>query len=201
MPGNRVPGYREILQASHQELVREIAPSWVYVTTEKDLAIDYAALQGRLFGGGTVYRVDPLESLVEDPDYAHVPGVSYRVSRARVIEVHESFDASVEYSPTGAALRYATWDDGTHMYGDDGYPAPNATQQELGVTSAALRGLGRGADFGAINALAGHIVLQLHPGITQAQIDVIRRRHGGSAGGETTTGRALREMKKGIQHQ
>lgn len=196
LPGYLVPGYAEVLRSAAQEFVKVIAPTWVYVTTDQDLALDFAALQGSLFGAGTAYRVEPLDLLQPDPDFAHVPGVSYRVKRARVISSNQTFDGSAPYSPTGAALSYATWDDGTAMYGSDGFPSPNATQRELGVTSAALRSLGRGADFESINAMASRVLLQLNPTITQAQIDVIRRKHGGRAG-ETAAGRWLREQRSG----
>ena len=177
LPGDRVPGYSDLLKAAPQEIVRDIAPSWVYITTDRDLALDYAALTGSFFGSGELYRVRPLGVLAPDPDYAHVDGVSYRVKRAEVTAVEEKVDGSSPYSPTGAALRYTMWDDGTPMYDFNGFPLPSASMRELGVTAQDFRSLDRGTEFDAINRFAGQIIGQRHPGITQTEVDSIRARY------------------------
>ena len=176
VPGNQVPGYSEIFAETPQEDLKALGQGWVYVTTDRGLARDFAAQNGTLFGAGCLYRVQPLEGLVPDPDYAHFPGVSYRVRRARVLAIEEQFDGTVS-DPAGAALRYAMWEDGTRMYDDNGIPRPNSTHTELGVTAEDFLVLGRGASFSAIDELARRIVGQRNPGITQARIDVIRARH------------------------
>jgi hypothetical protein len=177
LPGEQVPGYSDLLKRAPQEMVAVLAPNWVYVTTDRDLAIDYAAQQGSLFGSGALYLVRPVGLLAPDPDYAHVDGISYRLKRAEIIRLEREFDGTDSYSPTGAALRYATWDDATQMYDSHGFPLPNATQRELGVTPGDLRSLGRGAPFEAINRHAGKIVGERNPGITQAVVDGIRAKH------------------------
>ncbi|AJM78075.1 hypothetical protein C5C66_09120 [Rathayibacter toxicus] len=181
IPGKLVPGYAELFRNAPAEDLQILAQNWLYVTTDRDLALDYAAQTGSLLGGGGLYRVEPFGQLVPDPDYKHVSGISYRVKRAKVLELEQEFDHSAPYSPTGAALRYTMWDDGTHMYDDMGYPSPNATQAALGVTPHDLRALDRGASHIAINELASQLVSTRNPGVTQAQIDKIRAKHANRA--------------------
>jgi hypothetical protein len=174
VPGNQVPGYAEIFRDASAEVVKVLGQNWVYVTTDRDLALDFAAQNGSLFGYGALYKVQSLGELVPDPDFAHVPGISYRVRRARVIALEQEFDDTAEDSPTGAVLRYVMWDDGTRMYDDGGKPLPNMIQAALGVTAGDLQLLRRGAPFAAIQQLASDIVKQRNPRITQARINEIQ---------------------------
>lgn len=53
----------------------------VYVTTDKDAAIMYAATHP---SGGAIYRVEPIGELVPDPD-CDLPGLSFECAKARIL--------------------------------------------------------------------------------------------------------------------
>ena len=56
----------------------------VYITTSLESAAMYAALYPRR-SGGSVYRVEPIGLLEDDPD-CDEPGLSFACARARIIE-------------------------------------------------------------------------------------------------------------------
>lgn len=68
--------YAEIIPGGHV-----MRPDRVYVTTDRDAAFMYAGMHP---SGGTVYEVEPIGALVDDPDCTE-PGLSYECERARII--------------------------------------------------------------------------------------------------------------------
>lgn len=173
IPGTEVPGYRNYLQRMSKEMLAEYRPDFVYITTEKDLAFDYAVYFSQL-GPAALYKVVP-ERVEHDPDYPS--GVSFRCSRAQVISIEEH-----EFSPgtplTGASLRHQTWSDGSQLYSDDGFPLPNRAQARLGVLPEDLRGLGYNATFTDISRRITKVVEERNPGITRDAIMKVMREVG-----------------------
>lgn len=167
IPGDQVPGYVH-LDALTQEDLAEYRPDFVYVTTDRDLAHDFAVKHVQLDGAAALYRVVPLDKPTHDPDYP--AGVSFRCTAAKVTAV-ESDPFSDSTRLTGAALRYTTWDDNSRMYDESGYPLPNKLQRHFGVTPEHLRHLGYGAEFPDIHQRCAQVVMELNPGITQADLD------------------------------
>lgn len=169
IPGTQVLGYQRVLQSMSEAGRAEYRPDFTYVTTDRDLAFDYA-LQLLLLSPVALYRVIP-ENPTHDPDYP--PGVSFRCSRAQVVAIEpDRFSSATRH--TGAARRYVTWDDGSRMYDNDGYPLPNKLHQHLGVTPAHLRNLGSEAPFHLIERRCSETIQRLHPRITQADLWKLR---------------------------
>lgn len=187
MPGATVPVYRDILSVAPQTWTDEYRPDFVYITTDRNLAFDYAirhARLGTLLGNdefpmhkfGALYKVRPSKSVYHDPDYP--PGVSFRCTSARIISV-EAEEISATATLTGAAAGYETWDDNSPMHDKEGYALPSNAQRALGVTAPALRFLGPYPDSNRVLAAIESLILQRHPGITQADINRIRITTGG----------------------
>ena len=121
-------------------------PNYVYLTSDRRLARSYAAKwtdprQGQV-GQGDLYEVTARGPLGEDPDYPHRPGLSVTAAAAVVVRVLEQ-----RVRPTDDTLAYAgqfsTWEDGAPMYDRHGYALPSTLAQEIGITAADLRHLGR----------------------------------------------------------
>lgn len=68
--------YADILPGGHV-----MRADRVYVTTDRDVAVMYAAMHP---SGGAVYHVEPCGALVDDPDCSEV-GLSFECRRARII--------------------------------------------------------------------------------------------------------------------
>lgn len=170
IPGTQVPGYRRVLQSMSEADRAEYRPDFAYVTTDRDLAFDYA-LQLLLLGPVALYRVTP-EDPTHDPDYPQ--GVSFRCSRAQIVAIEPDRFSSTTRD-TGAARRYITWDDGSRMYDDAGYALPNKLHQHLGMTPAHLRSLGFEAPFHLIERMCSETIRRLHPRITQAELWNLRK--------------------------
>ncbi|WP_157407748.1 hypothetical protein [Arthrobacter sp. ZBG10] len=169
IPGVQVPGYRHVVAAFTPQGFAEYRPDFAYITTDRDLAFDYAVEYYKLgLGPSSLYKVVPLGKSTHDPDYP--TGVSFRCKGSRVVAV-ELDEFTVLTKETGAALRYRTWDDNSPLFDNDGYPLPNKVQKHFGVTAEDLRNLGYGADFSAIHQRCMELVGIRNPGITQADID------------------------------
>lgn len=74
--------------------------SFVYVTTDRDLAAAYASLwslDGGPQGGGALYRVTVADTDMEpDADLRSLPGVSFQAPSAQVLSV---YNAHVQFDP------------------------------------------------------------------------------------------------------
>lgn len=168
MPGVQVPGYEQIAHLLTGKDWEDYRPDFVYITTDRNLAYDFAVLQFELDEAAALYRVVPLTKPTHDPDFP--PGISFRCAAARVVAVEpELFSASTKVS--GAAIGYATWDDHSPLYDPDGYALPNKLQRHFGVTPEHLRHLGYAANFEDIRRRCQQVLKSLNPGITQADFD------------------------------
>lgn len=187
MPGTTVPGYRDIISLAPDTWTAEYRPDFVYITTNRDLALDYAIRHARLgallgddqssnHGLGALYKVRPSKGVWHDPDYP--PGVSFRCTSAKIISI-EAKEISDATPLTGAAAGYETWDDKSPMHNKDGYALPSNAQRALGVTALDLRFLGPYPDSNRVRATIDSLIAQRHPGITQAEVNGVRLATGG----------------------
>ncbi|MEJ1116831.1 hypothetical protein WBN73_21205 [Paenarthrobacter sp. CCNWLY172] len=175
VPGVQVPGYRHVVSALSPESFADYRPDYAYITSDRNLAFDFAAQYFKLgLGPAAVYKVVPVGKTSHDPDYP--VGVSFRCRAARVLTVEpDVFNASTP--ETGAALGYTTWDDDSPMYDASGYPLPNKLQQHFGVGAHHLWSLGKGAGFPEIHRRCSEVLKQL--GVTQSDINEYQRSIGG----------------------
>jgi hypothetical protein len=158
IPGTEAPGISHGVDEMTPEIFAQQRPDFVYITIDRNLALDYSILNAKL-GPAALYRVKPRGPLQPDPDYPS--GISHRC-RAAVVLAVESDVITAETPDTGAHLGYSTWDDGSPLYDSDGYPLPNKIHQSSGVKPSHLRGLGYGADFDAIANLCTRTMHDLH---------------------------------------
>lgn len=137
-------------------------PAYVYVSTSQTLAMGCAAQWGSHFGdrvAGDLYQVEPKGALEVDPDYAHVPDLSWRCQRAAIVAVYRrSVEMTHELSIYG--LQFTTWDDGQPMYDQAGFLLPNLGMRQAGITASDLSTLGTGAPWFAANELAQRLASQ-----------------------------------------
>lgn len=178
IPGIEVPGYGGQFAAAlaSSEWMQDYRPDFVYVTTDRDLAYDFAAYKAMLGHGATLYRVEPLGKPIHDPDYPK--GISFRCSGARVVAVEaEGIDHATTLS--GAAHGYMTWDDGSPVYDDEGYPLPSKGLKHLGASANDLQTLGTYTEFEEIQEFAIRLVFERNPGITIEEIRRVRKATGG----------------------
>lgn len=150
----------------------DIDHGYVYGTTDRSLARDYAArwdmkaaagtvlsLMGseRLpahnpwkrvnrLQGGTLYRIAAIGDSFPDPDY---PEVGFRFRSARVVAVEE-VDIPYSTKPAPETLHYILRDTGERVYDEDGFALVPAKGRELGITDEDLRPLGYAPDPMAI---------------------------------------------------
>jgi hypothetical protein len=166
VPGTQVPGYSHVVASMTPEEFAEQRPDFVHITSDRNLAFDYAISFAK-FGPAALYRLRPLGHLEHDPDYPR--GVSHRCRSALVLAVEPDV-ITAETVETGAARGYETWDDGSPLYDDEGYPLPNRLQQHFGITPAHLRSLGHGADIDAINNRVIQTARDLRPGLSPEDV-------------------------------
>lgn len=169
IPGNRLPTHKWI--ASYQPVgwAAVTRPDFAYVTTDQDLALDYAIRYHKaLQKPGAIYEVTPVGLCAHDPDYPE--GVSFRCKGATVVAVARTGITAATPSKR-AALRYQTYDDGYPYYDADGYPVPNRRHGKLDITAADLRPAGQWASFEMIMNLSGQLVKRRYPHLTQEDID------------------------------
>ena len=179
LPGTQIPGYGEHLRSLGADFMEEYAPDFVYITSDRDLAFDFAVRHAALGADTAVYQVAPKGKPSHDGDFP--AGVSFRCRSARILAV-DSDGIKASTKDTGAALGYVTWDDGAPMYDTELYPLPSKALRHLGVTPDDLRSLGRGPEFDTILARCSAVMHHLNPGITQAEMNKIRVATGGRAG-------------------
>lgn len=178
IPGTEVPGYGEQFAAggAPSQWIQDYRPDFVYVTTDRDLAYDFAAYKAALGHGATLYRVEPMGKPIHDPDYPK--GISFRCSGATVVDV-EMDGIDHTSTLTGAAHGYMTWDDGSPVYDDEGYALPSKGLKHLGASVEDLQTLGAYTEFEQIQEFAVRLVFERHPGITIDEIRQVRKLSGG----------------------
>lgn len=180
IPGIEVPGYRDVFLSQNHEFLNDYRPDFAYITTDRDLALDYAIQVakggGRIRRPASLYEVVPIGNIMQDPDYPI--GVSFRCQSAQVRAVEIS-DVLPGEKLTGAGYKYMTWDDGSRQYDEDGYPLPNLTLQHYGITATDLRPLGYGADINRVMELGSVIMQRANPSITQEEVNAVRLATGG----------------------
>lgn len=162
IPGTEVPGLSETFASISPELFDQQRPDYVHITTDRNLAFDFAISCART-GPAVLYRVRPLGHLEHDPDYPR--GISHRCKGALVLAVEPDV-ITAETPETGAAMGYETWDDGSPLYDRDGYALPAKKHRYFGVKPAHLQSLGYHPDFDAINERCVQTVRDLRPDIT-----------------------------------
>lgn len=176
IPGAEVARRTGVGHLINKEDFQDYRPDFVYITTDRDLAIDFGILQGHVLPAA-LYRVAPIGAVQHDPDFPR--GVSFRCLRAEVLEVEMGgLDESTPL--TNASYHYQTWDDGEDLYDTNGYARPSKAARHLGVTEGDLYRLGRYPDFPYINARCSEIVAARNPGLTHADVLRVRRATGGN---------------------
>lgn len=179
IPGNN---FDDALSSWHNVIAEDKdvdSPQWVFFTTDRDMAYDYAREVERKMPGatGSVYRVAPAGTPNPDPDYHYgFPGLSWRSRRAQILAVDQ---VGVRLSdPIGSGHLYQTWDDGSRMYTDSGHAEPTIQAKALGFTSADLVHLGVHPHWSEINAALAKLVEETYPNRTEAQLREIARTNG-----------------------
>lgn len=111
----------------------------VYLSTERDFArafahnLELTDTHGRVHERGTLYRVEPIELLGEDPDFEGFD-VSFMAKSAIVLEVEEE-NVRMNYRDAVRAIgTYTTWDDGRPTYHPDGRLNVTWQMEQFGIT-------------------------------------------------------------------
>lgn len=118
----------------------------VYFSSSRDFARAYASkfhridqTTGVVFERGTLYRVEPIGSVEDDPDFAG-RSVSWCAPRARVVAV-EVTDVHMEPSAANEHIGpHMTWDDGSAIYSDAGDYLPSPILRARGMTALDFMG-------------------------------------------------------------
>lgn len=123
------------------ELGRVSRTDRVYFASERDFARSFASQteitmpSGTVISRGTLYRVEPVGPVDEDPDFAG-RGVSWCSRRATVVDVEEVDVRMRSRDATRAVGQYSEWDDGRPMYQDDGRLTLTWQMEGDGITQA-----------------------------------------------------------------
>lgn len=167
LPLARVPSQQGLLKHRPLRHADVYDYNLLYVTTDRDLALDFAIGYAKVIGRpAALYQVRPLGGRVHDSDYPL--GVSFGCSEGALVQGISPVTALM--AVTGAALGYKTWSDDMPMYDRSGYALPNKLQKHLGITPVDLRSLGIGPTYDEIVMLVHTIVRQRHPGLTNADV-------------------------------
>lgn len=130
-------------------------PRRVYVTTDVKLAEAFAGLHinhiTRQGGGRTLYQVEPRGRIEGDPDFSHVPSLSYTCDFATILSV-EKINIYLSSALDRYANSFSTWDDGSSMYDADGYMLPSPDMHQWGITATWTRQFGPEPDLMRIEA-------------------------------------------------
>lgn len=118
-------------------------PDRVYFSTDREFARAYAFQteiempSGALFTRGTLYRVEPVGRVDEDPDYT-----GHRVSwcsRSAIVCDVEEVDVRMRVRDAVRAIGpYMEWDDGRPVYHSDGRLSLSWQMKQLGLTQQQL---------------------------------------------------------------
>jgi GNAT superfamily N-acetyltransferase len=118
----------------------------VYFSSDREFARAYASKfhridrkTGVVFERGTLYRVEPIGSVEDDPDFAG-RNVSWCAPRARVVAIEAT---EVFQEPAVANERigpHMTWDDGSPLYSADGDYLPSPILRARGLTAGDFYG-------------------------------------------------------------
>ena len=127
----------------HPALGRVSRTDRVYFSTSEEFARAYAfqteitTPSGQLASRGTLYQVQPVGTVEEDPDYAG-HSVSWCSPRAIVIDVVETDVRMRLRDATKAIGIYMTWDDGRPIYLEDGRLSLTWQMESFGLTQDVL---------------------------------------------------------------
>lgn len=121
-------------------------PDRVYFSSDRDFARAYAAKfqrtdqdTGVVFERGSLYRVEPVGNVEDDPDYAG-RDVSWCAPKARIVAV-EATDVFMEPSLANQHIGpHMTWDDGSPMYSRAGDYLPSPLLRRRGLSASDLAG-------------------------------------------------------------
>lgn len=154
------------------------SPEWVFITTDRELAYDFAREVERKLPGstGSVYRVAPSGALNADPDFQGHVGLSYRCRRAQIVAVEQT--GVLESDPLGSGHTYQTWDDGSRMYTDAGTAEPNRRSKALGFTSQDYLHLGIRPHWTEVNQASIQLVRERFPGAPDLELRAIATANG-----------------------
>lgn len=115
----------------------------VYFSTNQEFARAYAfqteviTPSGALTSRGTLYRIQPIGAVEEDPDFAG-HDVSWCAPGAVVVEVVETDVRMRARDATRAIGIYSSWDDGRPMYLEDGRLCITWQMESIGLTQEAV---------------------------------------------------------------
>lgn len=127
----------------HPALGRVSRTDRVYFSTSEEFARAYAfqteitTTSGQLASRGTLYQVQPIGPVEEDPDYAG-HAVSWCSPRAIVVDIVETDVRMRARDATRAIGIYMTWDDGRPMYLEDGRLRLTWQMESFGITQELL---------------------------------------------------------------
>ncbi|WP_017972459.1 hypothetical protein [Actinopolyspora halophila] len=114
-------------------------PSWVYITTDADVATAYASryvdfLSNRE-GYGDVYEVEPVETPQLDPDYHVFPEVFLRCRTARITRVVTTGVWLSRTEQNYLERHYSAWGDPAYpVFDENGHILPSEEMRANGVT-------------------------------------------------------------------
>lgn len=172
LPLAQVPSQQGLLGLRPLRHADVYDPRYLYVTTDRDLALDFAIDLVKFIGKpAALYQVRTLGSRVHDIDYPR--GISFGCAEGAIVTGVTPVAASM--AKTGAARGYKTWSDDCPMYDAQGYALPNKLQSRLGITATDLRQLGIGPGYEEIVMLAHTLVQQRHPGLKETDIRRIEK--------------------------
>ena len=162
-------GHSQFALALHDHLA-EHDPTYVYITTDRELAGQFAGVHAAHPAGGTLYQVQPEGPMQPDPD---LPDVGMRCSSALIL----SGTSATAWQYPHADKRYTTWEDPSFpMYSPDGHALPSPMGASLGVTAEDLRPLGLWPEHRDILERMQAVVLRIRPGLTPQDLLRISRR-------------------------
>lgn len=149
-PGDRLLTLQELRQRGMPAAPRagESQIDRIFLASDLEFARAFAfrteitSASGAGISRGSLYRVEPIGNVEEDPDFAGV-GISWMAAAARVVDVVEIDVRMRERDAVRAIGAWSTWDDGRPMYLEDGRLNLTAQMEALGVTQAELDGVVR----------------------------------------------------------
>lgn len=113
-------------------------PTLVYVTVDLDVARFHAGTLTAMGGSGSVYLVEPSDTLAIDPDFA---SCCFTCPRARVVQVFERGVKLTRRIDLHVA-RMTTWAEGGLMYDRAGFLLPSPQMLAHGIVQEDLQVLG-----------------------------------------------------------
>lgn len=142
-------------------------PSLVYISTDLDVAIGFAARyvdpQTAITGGGWVYEVTPSETPAPDPDWPVFPEEFLTTKRATIQRIIRRDVVMSRPEQVQLERRYLVWDSRDDpRYDAEGFMRPSKQMVEYGVTSDLLRGYGKWLPIEVIDPAGRYVPLPGH---------------------------------------